>query len=113
MLTFTSPFSVNEEKIIDLPSKLQMEMIELHANMMLKTKFNEEQSPIPGATAEIINFWKILPAEHFPSLRRFAQRNIAKFGSTYRCEQTFCTMKLIKSNQRSRITDSNLKSYCS
>ena len=50
----------------------------------------------------------MLPAEKFPHLRSFAQRYVGRFGSTYRCEQSFSAMKLIKNKQRSRLTDDNL-----
>ena len=51
----------------------------------------------------------LLPVAHFSKLRSFAQRMISRFGSTYRCEQSFSTMKIIKSKDRSRLRDSNLK----
>ncbi len=73
---------------------------------MLKTKFNELSST-PSAI-ETINFWKILPPDYFSNLRRFAQGYIPQFGNTFRCEQVFSYMKMIKSKQRSRLTDSNL-----
>ncbi|KAG7162491.1 Zinc finger BED domain-containing protein 5-like 10, partial [Homarus americanus] len=54
----------------------------------------------PNAS-DMINFWRSLPCENFPELRKFAQSYICRFGTTYRCEQAFSSMKLIKSKTRS------------
>ena len=41
MLAFINPSSLNERSILKMPSNLQMELIELKANSILKMKFNE------------------------------------------------------------------------
>ncbi|XP_076359110.1 general transcription factor II-I repeat domain-containing protein 2A-like [Tachypleus tridentatus] len=41
MLTFTNPFSLTEQNILKMPSNIQMELIDLKANSVLKSKFNE------------------------------------------------------------------------
>jgi len=51
-----------------------------------------------------------LPCEHFPKMRKFAQSHACLFGTTYKCEQSFSSMKIIKSKLRSRWSDSSLKS---
>ena len=98
MLTFINPFSLNERSILKMPSNLQMELIELKANSILKMKFNE-LSLFPSAS-EMIGFWRSIPREHFPEMR---------IGTTYRCQQSFSSMKIIKNKLRSRLSNSNLK----
>jgi len=86
---------------------MQMERIELKANSVLKIKF-DELSSVPSAS-EMIGFWRSLPCEHFPKMRKFAQSYACLFASTYRREQLFSFMKMIKNKLRSRLSDSNLK----
>lgn len=107
ILAFINPFSLSEQKIMKMPSNIQMELIDLKTNSLLNMKFDELPS-VPNAS-DMINFWRSLPCEHFPELRKFAQSYICRFGTTYRCEQAFSAMKLIKNKTRSRLTDSNLK----
>ena len=107
ILAFINPFSLNERSILKMPSNLQMELIELKANSILKIKFNE-LSLFPSAS-EMIGFWRSIPREHFPEMRRLAQSYACLFGTTYRCEQSFSFMKIIKNKLRSRLSDSNLK----
>jgi len=91
-----------------MPSNMQMERIELKANSVLKMKF-DERSSLPSAS-KMIGFWQSLPpCEHFPKMRKFAQSYACLFGTTYRREQLFSFMKMIKNKLRSRLSDSNLK----
>jgi len=53
-----------------MPINMQMERIELKANSVLKMKFAELCS-LPSAS-EMIGFWRSLPCEHFPKMRKFA-----------------------------------------
>ena len=107
MLAFINPFSLNERSILKMPSNLQMELIELMANSILKMKFNE-LSLCPSAS-EMIGFWRSISREHFPEMRKLAQSYACLFGTTYRCQQSFSSMKIIKNKLRSRLSDSNLK----
>ena len=107
MLAFINPFSLNERSILKMPSNLQMELIELNANSILKMKFNE-LSLFPSAS-EMIGFWRSIPREHFPQMRKLAQSYACLFETAYRCEQSFSSMKIIKNKLRSRLSDSNLK----
>ncbi len=43
------------------------------------------------------------------TLRKVFATILSMFGSTYLCEQTFSSMKLIKNKMRNRLTDSNLE----
>jgi len=88
---------------------MQMERIELKANSVLKMKFGE-LSLLPSVSERIV-FWRSLPCEHFPKMRKFAQSYACLFGTTYRREQLFSFMKMIKNQLRSRLSDSNLKNY--
>ncbi|XP_068200767.1 general transcription factor II-I repeat domain-containing protein 2-like [Palaemon carinicauda] len=106
MLAFLIPFSLTENNILKMPSIIQMELIDLRANSVLKSKFNELPS-LPSAS-ERLNFWRSLPGEHFPELRKFAQSYTCRFEITYRCQQAFLSMKTIKNKLRSRLSDSNL-----
>jgi hypothetical protein len=101
---FTNPFTFQD--IDSLKSELQLEAVDLQHNTSLIERFRK-LSAVPYA-ADMILFWSMFPSEHFPNLRSFAQRYVCRFGSTYRCEQSFSAMKLIKSRNRARLTDENL-----
>ena len=90
-----------------MPNNLQIELIELKENTILKMKFNK-LSLFPSAS-EMIGCWRSIPREHFPQMRKLAQSYACLFGTTYRCEQLFSSMKIIKNKLRSRLSDSNLK----
>jgi len=101
---FTNPFRF--EDIDSLESELQLEALDLQNSTALIGRFKELPA-VPSAT-DMISFWSVLPNEEFPLLRSFAQRYVCRFGSTYRCEQSFSAMKLIKTRNRARLTDENL-----
>ena len=87
ILAFLSPFSLTEHNIRKMPNQMQVELLDLQANSVLKMKFNELSS-FPIVT-EAIDFRLSLPCKHFPELRKFAQSYACRFGTTYRCEQSF------------------------
>lgn len=96
---FATPFSVD---INILPENLQLECIDLQADLQLKEKFFN----IP-----LLTFYKFhLPEEKFPELHKHALFITSLFGSTYVCEQFFSRMKLTKNKLRTRIDDENLES---
>ena len=72
--------------IEDLPIDLQMEIIDLRSNDILKDKFKE---------GNLIEFYKCLPSEQYSYLKKFAREFISAFGTTYLCEKTFSRMKCI------------------
>ena len=92
--TFANPFVLHDEHVMKLPSSIQMELIDLKTNSLLKTKFDELH--LVQNARNTINFWRSLPHESFSELQTFAQSFIYCFGSTYRCEQAFSSMNLIK-----------------
>ena len=48
--------------------------------------------------------------EKFPLLAKNAKQMMSLFGNTYVCEELFSTMKLIKNDHRSRLSDARLES---
>ena len=83
------------------PEELQLELIDLQSDPVLKEKFN---------SLKLNDFYASLNAAAFPNLRRTAQKMLALFGSTYVCEQTFSVMKQNKASHRSKLTDHHLRS---
>ena len=84
-----------------LPPEIQMEVIDLQSNDMLKEKYKE---------VELIEFYKCLPSGQYRRLKSFALGLISVFGTTYLCEKTFSKMKYIKSCYRSSLSDEHLES---
>ncbi|XP_059835965.1 general transcription factor II-I repeat domain-containing protein 2B-like [Hypanus sabinus] len=83
------------------PEELQLELIDLQSDPILKEKFN---------SLKLNDFYASLGKEVFPNLRRTAQKMLALFGSTYLCEQAFSVMNINKASHRSKLTDQHLRS---
>ena len=83
----STPFDVDPT---DVGSDLQMELIELHCDEQLKSRF---------VAMTPLDFWRS-QALTFPRLADNARRVAALFGSTDVCEQLFSRMKLVKSRTR-------------
>ncbi|XP_076298590.1 general transcription factor II-I repeat domain-containing protein 2B-like [Lasioglossum baleicum] len=49
-------------------------------------------------------FFKLLPMEKYPKLIDFGLRICSMFGTTYKCEAAFSTMKFVKSKYRSSLS---------
>ncbi|CAM1327244.1 Uncharacterised protein r2_g3626 [Pycnogonum litorale] len=84
----------------NMPTELQLEIIDLQANTLLKEKHRE---------GKLIEFYRCLPDDEFSKLKKFASGMASVFGTTYVCEQTFSKMKYVKSTHRTRLTDEHLK----
>lgn len=95
---FTSPLSIDIE-IVD--ENLQIELIEMQCDSLLKQKYTEVGIP---------EFYTFLLADRFPKVLSFVTRILAMFRSTYLCEQLFSIMKNNKTPERSRLTDQHLSS---
>ncbi|TWW62846.1 General transcription factor II-I repeat domain-containing protein 2B [Takifugu flavidus] len=67
------------------PEELQLELIDLQSDPVLKGKFN---------CLKLNDFYASLSKAAFPRLRQTAQKILALFGSTYVCEQTFSIMNI-------------------
>lgn len=62
------------------PQELQLELIDLQCDMVLKDKFN---------SLKLDEFYASLSAAKCPNIQKMAQGMLVLFGSTYVCEQTF------------------------
>lgn len=94
---FSSPFSINIDSVNE---ELQMEVIELQCNTVLKTKYDDVGIP---------EFYKYLGSS-YPKYKNHCAKILSMFGSTYVCEQLFSVMKLNKTKHRSQLKDSRLNS---
>ncbi|XP_039111147.1 general transcription factor II-I repeat domain-containing protein 2B isoform X1 [Hyaena hyaena] len=90
---FSSPFSV---KIETVHEALQMEVIDLQCNTVLKTKFDKVGVP---------EFCKCLWSS-YPKYGVHCAKILSMFGSTYICEQLFSIMKLSKTRYCSQLKGS-------
>lgn len=99
---FQNPFHCKIDKV---PSKLQLEVIELTSNDSLKADFKECYKE-----GNLLSFYSSLPEKDFKNLKAHARGMFSVFGSTYLCEQTFSKMKYVKSKYRSSLSDEHLKS---
>ena len=71
---------------------------------------NESDLKNPYYENDLLNFYNLyVSTEKFPKLLHRTKKNVAYFGSTYRCEQFFSSMKLTKTKFRSKLTGTNLK----
>lgn len=95
---FQNPFQVD---INNVNNNLQMEVIELQNDEVLKNSFREATS--------LPQFYSCLPISTFLGIRQFAQKLIAAFAITYICEQTFSIVKYRKSKHSSRLSDEHLR----
>ena len=93
---FSTPFAVEIDNVAE---ELQMELVELQCDTILKQKYAELGIP---------EFYRYLSRERFPKLFSATARIIVMFGSTYVCEQFFSAMKINKSVLRSRLTGEHL-----
>ncbi|XP_053519448.1 general transcription factor II-I repeat domain-containing protein 2B isoform X1 [Artibeus jamaicensis] len=90
---FSSPFSV---KIESVHEALQMEVIDLQCNTVLKTKYDKVGVP---------EFYKYLWSS-YPKYKNHCAKILSMFGSTYICEQLFSILKLSKMKYSSQLKDS-------
>jgi len=74
---FTSPFTFPQENLSTLDQAIQLEVVDMQNESVLKGRFHEIP-PIPTAS-DMISFWRMLPATEFVHLRVFAQRYICRF----------------------------------
>ena len=106
VLLFSNPFTFPEARISSLDVGQQLEVIDVRCDTVLKGRFYE--MPAVPSAMDMISFWRLISPDRCPNLHTFALQYICRFGSTYRCEQTFSAMKLIKNRNRSCLTDHHL-----
>ena len=102
-LLFINPFAVD-------PGKMHFgvqELIDLQNSATLKARY--EKLSVMATGKDLVDFWKAVPVTAFPELRSFNAKFISRFGTTYRCEQAFSTMKFVKSKYRTRLTHAHLE----
>ncbi|KAK9977291.1 hypothetical protein ABG768_019112 [Culter alburnus] len=76
------------------------QLIELQHNSILKERHKEES---------LDTFWtKCVLKDTYPALIQCAEKILTCFGSTYVCESAFSAMGIIKSKQRSRLSNRHL-----
>lgn len=95
---FMTPFDVDVEQV---EMSLQMELIELQADNVLKNLFHKV--PLQDFYAKYVS------KDKYSNLINFVCKMMSLFGSTYCCEQFFSRMNNTKSKTRSRIIDTNLE----
>ena len=79
---------------------LQMELIDLQADVALKETFGG---------SEPATFWmEMVPGKGFTGLSKVALYTLTMFGSTYSCEAAFSTMNIVKDKYRNRLTNAHL-----
>ena len=94
----TAPFSFDCAKA---PNDCQMELIDMQCDLTLKETFlNVDPKDFFGGLSE----------DNIPHLKDLVKKMMVLFGSTYICEQTFSTMSITKSKNRSQLADENLQS---
>uniref|UniRef100_A0A8I3VW15 General transcription factor II-I repeat domain-containing protein 2B n=1 Tax=Callithrix jacchus TaxID=9483 RepID=A0A8I3VW15_CALJA len=87
---FSSPFSM---KIDSVREELQMEVIDLQCNTVLKAKYDKVGIP---------EFYKYLWGS-YPKYKHHCAKILSMFGSTHVCEQLFSIMKLSKTKYCSQL----------
>ncbi|KAJ8333451.1 hypothetical protein SKAU_G00118300 [Synaphobranchus kaupii] len=96
---FTAEADCLKAPLVTDEATSQLEMIELSEDDRLKSVLREGT----------IEFWKNVPMEKYPNVKRAALRLLSMFGSTYVCESVFSTLNLVKSKHRSVLTDTHVK----
>uniref|UniRef100_A0A1A8B1S9 HAT C-terminal dimerisation domain-containing protein n=1 Tax=Nothobranchius furzeri TaxID=105023 RepID=A0A1A8B1S9_NOTFU len=81
-------------------SSLQMERVDLQADVLLKGKCE---------ASDHTSFWlQAVPKTTFPGLFKVVEHTLTMFGSTYSCESAFSTVNMTKNKLRSRLTNEHL-----
>lgn len=80
--------------------ELQMEVIELQGNTILKSKSDAVGIP---------EFYKYF-GNGYPKCKNHCAKILSVFGSAYVCEQLFSVMKVNKTNYCSQLKDSKMNS---
>uniref|UniRef100_A0A3Q3RD36 HAT C-terminal dimerisation domain-containing protein n=1 Tax=Monopterus albus TaxID=43700 RepID=A0A3Q3RD36_MONAL len=92
---FTAESDCLKAPLVEDEAASQLEMIELSEDDRLKSVLKEGT----------VEFWKIVPVERYPNVKRAALKILSMFGSTYICESLFSTLKQVKSKHHSVLTD--------
>lgn len=95
-ITFlVDPFNVETDclkaPLVTDEAAAELEMIDLCEEDRLKAVLREGT----------VEFWKSVPIEKYPNIKRAALKMLSMFGSTYVCESVFSTLNHVKSKHRS------------
>ena len=63
----------------------------------------------PALREETTDFWKSVPMEKYPNIKRAVLKVLSMFGSTYDYESVLSTLNHVKSRHRSILTDTLVK----
>ena len=102
IMLFSQPFC------FDAPEEIQLELLDLQANIDMKEKFREVKSDEISKNAIILDFYHVLPIDIYPLILNHARRKASLFGSTYTCGALFSKMKYTKNRYREKMTDEHL-----
>lgn len=94
---FRNPFSVD---VNVLPEPLQLEIIDMQCDSLLKDKFS---------SCQLSTFYQYVDSK-YPKVKYLAQKIMSMYGSTFACEQLFSIMNINKSRLRSKLSDEHLNS---
>lgn len=98
-ITLKLAFQPHLVDVSEASEELQMELIEMSEDNILKSLFDNREDPI--------EIWK--KAVEYPRLRKHARRLISCFSTTYCCESTFSYLTQIKNSLRTQLTDEHLE----
>ena len=89
---------------------LQMEIIQLQNDELLKYSYNDLMQSKHAKDLCLLEFYKVhVQGEgRYPNLIDHAKKFACVFGSTYSCEQLFSKMKFTKNKMRTNLTDTHL-----
>ncbi|XP_014783775.1 general transcription factor II-I repeat domain-containing protein 2-like [Octopus bimaculoides] len=98
-ITLKHAFQSHLVDVPKTPEELQMELIEMSEDNILKSQFDNRDN--------LIEIWE--KAIEYPRLREHACRLISYFSTTYCCESTFSYLMQIKNSLRTQLTDEHLE----
>ena len=98
IFAFVTPFLLSEQQNMKMP-------ITHKGNVIWRT-FLQSSSGV----SDVIHFWRSLPRQNFPEIRKYAQV-IFRLEITFTRKKAFLSTKLIKSKAKWRLAYSNLKNY--
>ncbi|MBN3279890.1 ZMYM6 protein, partial [Polyodon spathula] len=70
---------------------------------------NKQWEVLPSPLRGTLEFWKTVPMDKYPNVKRAVLRLLSMFGSTCVCESFFSTLKHVKARQRSVLTGTHVK----
>ena len=97
IMLFTQPLCFD---VLCTSDEIQLELLDLQANIHLKEKFREVKFDKISKNVSILDFYKVLPTDTNQFILEHAWRMASLFGCTYTCEALFSKMKYTKNRYR-------------